>query len=83
MKKTKPIIVNVHSIVDVITNSSTELFVCDTKKSIEQVKEILEKMLEFYNSTHNDEHLYSFEDVFEEPYIYTREIYERTKDDDY
>lgn len=83
MKKNKRIIVNVHSIVDVITNSSTELFVCDTKKSLDQVKEILEKMLDLYNSTLEDEHPYSFEDVFCEPYIYTKEIYERKKDDDY
>ena len=30
-----------HSILDVITNSSTELFVCDTDKTVEMVKEIL------------------------------------------
>jgi len=35
------LIIDLHSFVDVITNSSTELFVCDTDKTIEMVKEIL------------------------------------------
>lgn len=34
-------IINLHSILDVITNSSTELFVCDTNKTVEMIKEIL------------------------------------------
>jgi hypothetical protein len=35
------LIVNTHSIIDVITNSSSELFVCKTDKTVEMVKEIL------------------------------------------
>jgi len=35
------IVINLHSFIDVITNSSTELFVCDTDKTVEMVKEIL------------------------------------------
>ena len=34
-------VIGTHSFVDVITNSSTELFVCDTEKTIEAVKQIL------------------------------------------
>lgn len=34
-------IINVHSVLDVITNSSTELFICDTDKTVEMVEEIL------------------------------------------
>ncbi len=43
------ILVPIHSFVDLITNSSSELFVCDTKKSVEAVKEIIEKLAELYN----------------------------------
>ncbi len=32
------IIIKIHSFIDVITNSSTELFVCDTDRSLEAVK---------------------------------------------
>lgn len=35
------LVITPHSILDVITNSSTELFVCDTDKTVEMVKEIL------------------------------------------
>ncbi len=42
------LIINLHSMIDVITNSSSELFVCDTDKSVETVKEILKELLEKY-----------------------------------
>ena len=39
-----------HSFVDLITNSSSELFVCDGRKTVEAVKEILQILLEgFWN----------------------------------
>jgi hypothetical protein len=34
-------VINSHSVIDVITNSSTELFVCDTKQKVDIVQEIL------------------------------------------
>lgn len=43
------IIITAHSFVDLITNSSSELFICDSKKSIESVKEILTKLCEMHN----------------------------------
>lgn len=43
MKK-DTIIISVHSFVDVITNSSTELFVCDTDKSVETVRAMVDEM---------------------------------------
>lgn len=64
--------IEVHSFVDVITNSSTELFVCDTDKSLEQVEAILRKKLEAYNNWKDQD--YVFEDIFETPYIYTQEM---------
>jgi CRISPR/Cas system-associated protein Cas7 (RAMP superfamily) len=42
-------IVPVHSFVDVITNSSTMTFICDTDKKIEEIREILQKLLDVYN----------------------------------
>jgi hypothetical protein len=42
------LIINIHSLADVITNSSTDLFVCDTDKTIKMVKEILEADPNFY-----------------------------------
>jgi hypothetical protein len=41
--------VRLHSVVDIITNSSSELFVCGTDKSEEKVREILRKLLDAYN----------------------------------
>ena len=92
----KVIVVNLHSFVDIITNSSTELFVCNTNKSLELVKELLEFMLEKWNElaakgvwgdhyVNNDRYNLSdgkskqppallFEEVFNEPYIYTEEM---------
>ena len=35
------LVINTHSVIDVITNSSSELFVCQTEQTIEAVKEML------------------------------------------
>ena len=43
------IIINAHSFIDVITNSSSELFVLDTTKSVDAVKEVLQEMLKYWN----------------------------------
>ena len=45
----KIILVDPHSFVDVITNSSSELFVCDTDKSVKFVETFLENALDTYN----------------------------------
>ena len=39
--------INFHSFVDVITNSSTELFVIDTDKSLELIKEFLQDIFDY------------------------------------
>jgi len=46
--KRDTIIISVHSFVDVITNSSTELFVCDTDKSVETVRAMVDEMQNRY-----------------------------------
>jgi hypothetical protein len=60
-------VIQVHSLVDVITNSSSELFVLDTDKSLEMVKEILEEATKLDNKANSEEK--SFEDVFDNPFI--------------
>ena len=74
--KRQAIAINMHSFVDVITNSSTELFVCNTDKSIEQIEGILREILETYNKENGTTQ--SYEDSFETPYIYTQEMLDRT-----
>lgn len=72
MKQTS--IINIHSFVDLITNSSSELFVCDTDKSIEAVKEVVEKIIQHYyiemeeKPPHNEK---IWTEIFTEPTIAT------------
>lgn len=61
------IIINIHSLVDLITNSSTELFVLDTDKSLKVIKEILQDCIVLHNKASKTN--YSFTDIFNEPYI--------------
>jgi len=67
------VIIPIHSVIDVITNSSTELFVCNTSKSLEVVKESLEVMIEAYNKLCGTEEMYSFDSMFCEPRVATDE----------
>ena len=59
--------INVHSMVDLITNSSTELFVLDTEKSVDVIKDILQEAINLHNIASGTD--YKFEDIFDEPYI--------------
>ncbi len=52
------IIPNLHSTVSIITNSSSELFVCDTDKSVEFVESFLQKCLDLYNEARGTEYTY-------------------------
>ena len=62
-------IFNVHSFVDVITNSSTELFVYSGDKSKDVVKEILENLITVNNKAYGKHE--NFNDMFQDLYIYT------------
>ena len=42
-------VIPIHSFVDIITNSSSELFICETKKSVDAVKETLVALANLYN----------------------------------
>ena len=65
MSKKLIFVIQPHSIVDVITNSSTELFVIDTDKSMETIKDILQEAINLHNKAEGTS--YTFEDIFEEP----------------
>lgn len=90
------IIVNIHSNLDVITNSSSEIFVI-SNNTIDSVKTMLEFMLKHWNEmaakgcfgeyyAKNERFnfkgkktikpIYSYEDVFGDIYIYTKEMYD-------
>ena len=62
------LVITPHSILDVITNSSTELFVCDTDKTVEMVKEILAA----------DPNVYGYE----EPWVFDLKKYREWKEKD-
>ena len=47
-------IIRPHSVIDVITNSSSELFVIHGRKSIDAVKEIIESLIEVNNKAADD-----------------------------
>jgi len=67
--------INLHSYVDLITNSSTELFVSKDKKELDDVVSILRKMLDDYNERENCDCV--FDRVFSQPY------YSNILDDEY
>lgn len=67
-------IVKPHSTIDLITNSSSEIFILNKYKSLEFIKEILQDMLNSENELnkkldYDTENLKEFSDVFREPII--------------
>jgi len=42
-------LLNIHSFIDIITNSSSEIFVCNVKKEVEEVKTLLKELFEQWN----------------------------------
>ena len=75
MVKKELFIIKPHSMVDLITNSSSELFVCQTDKTLETVRELLIDMLNLHNKIHESN--LKFEDCFEEPYYITEDNFDR------
>ena len=49
-----------HSFIDVITNSSTELFVCNTDKTIKVTKEILQKKWDAFRELYKEEYIKNY-----------------------
>lgn len=62
MKAKQFFVISTHSFVDLITNSSSELFVCDTDKTMAAVKELLKTLLKNHDAIEGETH--SFCDVF-------------------
>jgi len=60
-------IIPLHSAADLITNSSSELFVCNTKKTLEAVREMLVELINNHNKLSGENH--TFENCFREPTI--------------
>jgi len=54
------VVLNVHSIIDVITNSSTEIYTCTHGKTIEYMKELLNSVLKAGGSKKTADDLYDF-----------------------
>ena len=95
------LILNVHSFIDLITNSSTELFIIDNNEiTINSVTEMLKLMLDHWNQMAakgvfgeyykiNDRFNFkkdkkskvikTFEDTFDNVFIFTKEMYEESK----
>lgn len=61
-KPRKLLVVSTHSFVDLITNSSTELFVCDSKKTLDATKELLATLLKHHDEVSGESH--SFDSVY-------------------
>lgn len=53
------LIISPHSFVDLITNSSSELFVCDTKKSLKAVQELLQVLLANHDKISEETHAFN------------------------
>lgn len=74
------IVLNNHSFVDVITNSSTELFVSDTDKSIEMIKEVLQTIIDGYNMMNGSEYDMSiFGSIYQFNYLEFKKWKKHTK----
>ncbi len=58
-----------HSFVDVMTNSSSELFVCNSDKSVEQVKAIVERVMKGYWQMVGEPEQEIWGKIFEEPRV--------------
>lgn len=69
----KLLLIKTHSIVDVITNSSSELFVCDTDKSIGFIKDALIDLLRQFGESNTPTIPLKFEDCFGDVYVLTEE----------
>ena len=60
------LIINIHSFIDVITNSSSELFVMRTKKTVEEIEKILRMQVDVFNEVAEDDYHkgWSYEKMF-------------------
>jgi hypothetical protein len=63
------IVVKPHSFIDLITNSSTEVFVCNRGHTLEQVQRIVDDLLDLFHYSHYEKPIVQeAEDGWEEEY---------------
>jgi len=74
---TNLIVIKPHSFIDVITNSSTELFVCDAGRDVETVKEILDNIIKGYNIMTGGN--VSYDDFFKFPTLFNLKEFQEWK----
>jgi hypothetical protein len=72
------LIINTHSFVDLITNSSSELFVCDTDKTLTAVKNIIEKITRNYYDEMSEDCPNIWQTIFNEPIVFKKDFDLRT-----
>lgn len=77
----KPIIINYHSFVDLITNSSTEIYISCHTKSVEYLKELIDSLLKASGSDKKAEELFDFK-ITKEDYD-TGKVKTLKKDEDF
>jgi hypothetical protein len=65
-------LLNIHSFIDLITNSSSEIFIANSSHSIEFLKEILNEMVNTYGKLEGGGNI-SFDTVFGDIYIIENE----------
>lgn len=70
--------INIHSTIDVITNSSSEIFIIDDKKTVETVKEILRELLDNWNNKAEKGEYGDFWILNDRKNIFTGEVYKPT-----
>lgn len=69
------LVIPIHSFVDLITNSSTELFVSATDKSANTVRDIIDSLLVLGGSSLKASDLFKIELVVEDPDAYPTKVY--------
>jgi len=66
--------IKIHSAIDLITNSSTEIY-CNSDGSLEPAKEMINTMLETFGINHKADDIFYF-GVFADDYYYTDHLEE-------
>lgn len=67
----KPLIINVHSFVDLITNSSTEIYIHATDRTVTAIKTIVNNLLQIAGSSKTCDDLFAVE----LDYVHYKEYY--------
>lgn len=71
----KLLLVKTHSVIDIITNSSSEMFICDTHMTIDLIEELIGEMLQKTGNMDEYKHYagYKFDDCFRPIYTITED----------